>query len=291
MAAALAAFLIWGSSALYFRLFADLPAMEVLAHRVMWSLVLCGALLGPLGQGTAALRLLGDRRRLAPFLLSAVMIAINWLGFIWAVGHGRALEASMGYYLYPLVTVALGALVLGERLSGRQMAAVLVVAAGVGWLVASAGMLPWIALTLACSFGLYSLVRKMVPVHPVLGLFVEVLVVTPPAVAWVVWTSGGLGAFGRDWHTSLLLLAAGPLTTVPLLLFAMAARRLRLSTLGLMQYLNPTVQMLVAVAALGEPFTPAHLVAFAAIWAGLALYSLPLGAARGRAGRGRETER
>ncbi len=229
-----------------------------------------------MGKLELLLAIFRDRRRLPGLVGSAVCISINWGFYIWAVGQGRALEASLGYFIYPLFMVLLGAVVLGERLNRRQGAAVVLVCAGVTSLAVGQGGIPWLVLVFPLSFGLYGLLRKMVPVEALVGLTVETLLLFPFAAIFL-WSRPGGGALATgDLGTTGLLLAAGPVTTLPLLLFAYGARRLKLSTLGLMQYLNPTMQMAIAVLVFGEAFTTAHAITFACIWAGVALYSLPL---------------
>jgi chloramphenicol-sensitive protein RarD len=272
--AAFGAFLCWGLFGLYFKALGTLPAAEVLAHRVLGGAVFALLLLAAFG-GLRDLRpLLADRSALLRLGGSALAIAINWGVFVWAVAHGRALEASLGYYIYPLVSVLLGRLLLGEHLSRRQWGAVALVALGVGWQVSHGSGVPWVALVLAVSFGAYGLLRKTIAVPALAGLLVETVWLVLPAVAYLVIEGGGV-ALQSGAATLGLLALAGPVTAVPLALFAFGARRLRLSTIGLMMYMNPTVQMLVAVFALGETFTSAHAVTFAAIWAGVALYAWP----------------
>lgn len=272
--AAFGAFLCWGLFGLYFKALGEIPAPEVLAHRVLGGAVFAAILLAALG-GWGELRpLLSDRARLLRLGASALAIAINWGVFVWAVARGRALEASLGYYIYPLVSVLLGRLLLGERLSKRQWGAVALVALGVGWQVSHGSGVPWVALILAVSFGVYGLLRKTIAVPALAGLLVETAWLVPLALIYLVAVKGG-AAPGMGGGTLALLALAGPVTAVPLALFAFGARRLSLSTIGLMMYMNPTVQMLVAVFALGEVFTTAHAVTFAAIWAGVALYAWP----------------
>ncbi|MBF0334417.1 MAG: EamA family transporter RarD [Alphaproteobacteria bacterium] len=272
-AAAVTAFLVWGVSGLFYKWFGAMPTSEILSHRVLWSAVIC------LGAVAATRRLAPLRavcrvpRQLALLLVSAAMISINWLLFIWSVGHGHALEASMGYFIYPLVSVLLGAALLGERLNARRIGAVAVVAVGVALQVARLGEVPWIALGLAGSFAAYALLRKVAMAEALVGLTVETVALAPLAAIYLIGQGGGAFAQGEPTMIAMLL-STGPMTALPLLLFAFGARRLRLSTLGLMQYVNPTTQMLVAVLAFGEPFASAHMVTFACIWLGLALYSL-----------------
>jgi len=273
--AALGAFLCWGVFGIYFKALGHVPAAEVLAHRILGGALfalLFQAVWGRLGEITAALR---DAKVRNGLMLSSLAIGINWGFFIWAVANGRALEASLGYFIFPLVSVALARLVLKESLGPRQLVAVVLAGLGVGWLVLGGGGLPWVALILAFSFGAYGLLRKTIVVGAMAGLFVEAVLLAPLAVFYLLWRgSEGVVPFG-DGATLALLLVAGPLTAIPLALFAYGARRMKLSTLGLMMYINPTVQMLVAVFVFGETFTTAHGIAFGAIWLGLAIYSWP----------------
>jgi chloramphenicol-sensitive protein RarD len=273
-AAALAAYLLWGVFGLYFKALAGLPAPEVLAHRILGGALFALLLLVAAGRAGEVWAIVADTRRLRALAASALAISVNWGLFIWAVGHGRALEASMGYFIFPLVSVVLARVVLGEVLDRRRLVAVAIVAAGVAWLVVRGHAMPWVALVLAASFGAYGLIRKTVPVSALAGLFIEAALLAPVAVIYLVWAGGG-AAPAADGRTLALLAVAGPVTAVPLVLFAFAARRLRLSTIGLLMYVNPTIQMAVAVWVFGETFTVSHAVAFAAIWAGLAVYSWP----------------
>ncbi len=273
--AALAAYLCWGVFGLFFHALAAVPAVEILAHRITWSAVLTTALVLGLGKGPDLLAVFADRRRLAGLAGSAVCITINWGVYIWSVGHGHALDASIGYYVLPLVAVALGALLLKERLGRRQLAAIGLVLLGVLVLATGLSGVPWIVLVLAFSFGGYGLLRKLVPVEALTGLCVETLLLAVPAALYLLTRPSGGALMQGDLFTTLMLLVSGPVTTVPLVLFAYGARRLQLSTLGLMQYLNPTIQMAVAVGLLGEHFTRTHAVTFLCIWGGLMLYSLP----------------
>lgn len=270
--AALGAFMLWGVFGLYFKALAAIPAPEILAHRILGGALFAVLLMAAFGGFSETRAILGDRSRLLRLGASALAIAVNWGLFVWAVAHGRALEASLGYYIYPLVAVLLGRLLLGETMTRRQGGAVLLVAAGVGWQVSHGDGVPWLALLLAVSFGAYGLLRKTIAVPALAGLLVETAWLAPLALAYLLVMGGGAAPeLGGD--TLALLALAGPVTAVPLALFAFGARRLKLSTIGLMMYLNPTLQMLVAVFILGETFTAAHAVTFATIWAGLALYA------------------
>lgn len=270
--AAVGAFLGWGISPLYFKALSSVAAWDMLSNRIAWSVLLTGLAVLLTRRWPQAEEILFNRRKLRLLALSALMIAINWILFIWSVTHGQALQASMGYFLFPLVSVLLGAIFLKEKLKPRQIASLVLVAAGVGSLMVSHGDLPWIALTLAGTFGLYGLLRKIAPADALVGLFIETLVLAPAAIAYLIWLGGG--AFvSQGPHVALMLLAAGPVTTIPLVLFAIATRRMRLATVGLLQYINPTVQMLLAVLVFGEAFTTAHLITFLCIWSGLLIYS------------------
>jgi chloramphenicol-sensitive protein RarD len=277
-----AASAMWGLVGLYYKLLAVVPPLEMLAHRTVWTMVffvlvlLAQRRLGAVGAVLAAPR---QWRILA---VSAVMIATNWLVFIHAVQIGHALEASFGYYVFPLVAVAIGYLLLGERFSPLQGAAILLAAVAVVILGVGLGTPPWTALILAVSFGTYGLIKGQVRMAPVVSVFIETLLLAPLALVWLAGIHGGLwtdmdgragGIFGQDLGTSLLIACSGPLTGVPLVLFSYAARRIPYATLGLIQYLNPTLQFLVAVLVFAEPFTTWHAIAFPLIWAGLALYS------------------
>lgn len=216
-----------------------------------------------------------DPKRLLALTASALSIAMNWVCFIWAVGNGHALDSSLGYFLYPLFAVFLGAVVLKERLTRRQTAAVALVCAGVAVLASGLGGVPWLVIAFPVTFGLYALLRKLVPVDAIVGLAIETVVLTPFCLIYLALRPDG-GAFVEAGPRIACLLAfSGPLTAIPLVLFAYGARRLKLSTLGLLQYLNPTLQMTIAVLSFGETFTRIHAITFAFIWAGLVLYSLP----------------
>ena len=276
VASALGCFGLWGAFPVYFKLLGHVPALEVLAHRVLWSAVLLLGLILAQWQWSALRAEFRDPRRLCFYLVTALLISGNWLLYIWAVQHGRILEASLGYYINPLVNVLLGVLFLRERLNPRQWSAVALAAAGVLVLVVGHGVLPWISLTLALSFGGYGLLRKKAGHAATLGLCVETVLLAPLALVFLAGLAarGGGALGGANGQTDLLLLAAGPVTVAPLLLFLQATRLLRLSTVGLIQYLTPTLQFLLAVALYREPFTPIHLAAFGCIWLALALYSI-----------------
>lgn len=274
LAAALA-YVLWGVFPLYIKQLAAVPALQVVAHRSWWSLVFVFALLAAGGRLAWLKGALADRHTLRVFAASALLLSANWLVYVWAVSAGRIVDASLGYFINPLVNVLLGVWVLGERPRPLQWAAVGVAGAGVAWLVLGAGEWPWIALVLALTFGLYGLLRKTAPLGAAEGLGLETLMQAPLALALIGWWAWqGTGAMrADDPATSLWLLAAGPFTAIPLLLFAAGARRVTLATLGLLQYLGPTLQFLIGVAVYGEPFSASRAAGFALIWAALALYT------------------
>lgn len=271
-----AAYSWWGFVAIYFKAVAHVSAFEVLAHRVFWSVLLLGVLLRVRRRIGHVLEAFRQHDTFLVLLGTTGLIAINWFTFIWAVANDQVKEASLGYFMNPLVNVVLGFVVLHERLRGWQWAAVALAAAGVAFRIVLVGTVPVVALVLAGSFGLYGLLRKTVRVEALVGLAVEVTLLWPFAVGYLVvlgWT--GHLAFGHDtWQTSLLLSLGGVVTCVPLLWFTNAARRLRLSTLGFLQYVAPTLQLMLAVFVFGETFAPSHAVGYGLIWVGLAIYSI-----------------
>ncbi len=272
----LAAYGLWGLVPVYFKAVAHVSPFEVLAHRVVWSVVFLAAVVTLLRRWPDLGRCLRRPRLMTALFVSAVLIAVNWLVYIHGVGTGRIVHTSLGYYITPLVNVLLGLLVFRERMRPTQWAALGLATAGVLILVFAAGELPWIALCIAASFGLYGLVRKKAAVDSLVGLTVETLVLLPAAlVALAFWASVGTLAWGTaDRTTDLLLASSGVVTAVPLLCFGRAARRLPLSTLGFLQYLAPSLQFLQAVFLYDEPFTRERLVSFGCIWTALVLYSL-----------------
>lgn len=270
---AIGAFAIWGVLPLYFYILKGVPALQVLSHRVVWSVLLLLGVVLVLGRGRAILAAARGRTLLL-LMASAALIAVNWLVYIWAVQHSHVLEGSMGYFINPLVNVALGVIVLGERLRRWQGVAIAIAATGVAILAISGGGALWISLVLAGSFGLYGLVRKVAAIDALGGLTVETVLLTPVAIAVLLYTGAtGQAAFGQAWHLDTLLVLAGAITAAPLLMFAAAARRMPLATLGLLQYIAPTLQFAEAVLVFGEPVRPVHMITFALIWAGCALYA------------------
>jgi chloramphenicol-sensitive protein RarD len=276
IALGLGAYLLWGLFPLFFRAVAHVPPLEILAHRVLWTLAFVMAILAVQGNWGWVRTLVTRPRVLATFALSALMVSANWGVYILAATTDRVIDATLGYFMNPLVNVMLGALVLHERLRRVQWIAVAIAAGGVLWLTVQAGKLPWIGLTLGLSFGLYALLRKTAALGAVEGLAAETLLMVPVAVAWLAWagTHGQETASAGTMGTWLLLAASGPVTAVPLLLFAAAARRIRLSTLGLIQYLGPSMQLVMAIAWFGEPFGVNRAVGYGAIWLALVIYSV-----------------
>lgn len=270
------AFVMWGLFPLYFRQIATVPPLEVVLHRSAWSLLFLLVVLALLRRFGWLRELASQPRRLGLFALSALLLSINWLVYVYAVHSGQVVQASLGYFVNPIVNVLLGVLVLHERLNRVQWAAVGLAALGVLWLTLHAGRLPWIALVLALSFGLYGLMRKTASLGALEGFALETMLLAPvvlPLLAW--WTLRGSGAMGQGDHAlDAWLMLGGPLTALPLLLFAAGARRLPLATVGLLQYLSPTIQLALGVWIFGEAFDRQRLVGFGFIWAALAIYSL-----------------
>lgn len=276
IASAAGAYVLWGLFPLYFKAVAHVPAVEVLANRIVWTMVLMVAAVAVSRRWRRVRGVFADRRLAGGLVLAAVLITVNWGVFIWAVADGRVLESSLGYFINPLVSVVLGVAVLRESLRPAQWTAVALAAAGVGFQVVVAGVVPWVSLILAGTFAAYGLVRKVVMVDPITGLLVETLLLAPVAAGYLaLLAADGAGAMGHaGWQTAVLLAAAGPLTALPLLLFVAGAQRIRLSTLGLLQYIVPTGHFLLAVFAFGEAFTAETLVTFGCVWAALAVYTV-----------------
>lgn len=274
MVAALGAYGLWGLLPLFFRLLHHVDPVEIVTQRILWSLLLILAILAMRKGIPPFIAALGDRRLVLPLAGSAIMIGLNWLTYVWAVNEGHVVAASLGYFLNPLVNVTLGVLVLKERLRRPQMLAIAVASVGVAILAASALTNLWISLSLAFSFAFYGLLRKLTPVAPMTGLGVETALLTPLAIAYLLWelSHGGTG-FGQDGPTTALLIISGAVTTVPLVLFAMAAQRLPMATLGLMQYLAPTLQFLSGILLFGEKLSGGQIASFGLIWVGLIIFA------------------
>jgi len=273
--AAAIAYVLWGLFPLYIKQIAHIPALEIVLHRSLWSLVFVFGLLAVLRRFAWLPPVLRQPRTLGLFLLSALLLGGNWLLYVWAVNAGRVLDASLGYFINPLVNVVLGYAVLHERPRPVQWAAVALAAVGVVWLAWGAGHLPWVSIVLALSFGLYGLLRKTASLGAIEGLALETLLLGPLALAGVLWLSAsGQAHFAQGVASDTWwLLFAGPATAVPLLLFASGARRVSMATLGLLQYLSPSIQFVLGVFAYREPFSTSRGIGFLLIWCALALYS------------------
>ncbi|KQM87517.1 hypothetical protein ASE67_07400 [Sphingomonas sp. Leaf23] len=268
------AYVLWGLLPLYFRLLGPIDAGEIVAQRVLWSALLVAVLVVAVGRGSQLRAAFANRRALANLVASAAFIAINWLVYVWAVLHGEVLAASLAYFLNPLLNVLLGVVLLGERMNRTQAAAVALAGAGVAlFALGSSWIALGISLSLAISFALYGLIRKTVSVGALEGLMVETTLLAPIALGYLLFLSGKQPlAFDQGAGMAWLLVLAGAVTTAPLLLFAAAARRLRLATMGMLQFLAPSLQFLLAILVFGETLTPVRMGCFALIWAGLAVY-------------------
>ncbi|WP_343037713.1 EamA family transporter RarD [Pseudoxanthomonas gei] len=275
--AAAGSFVIWGLMPLYWHLLKTVPSMQIVMHRIVWSTLLVVAGLC-LTQGLAWLRIAMARPKVAWMLaLSGVLIAFNWGLYIWAVNAGHVVETSLGYFINPLLNVVLGVLLLRERLSIAQWVSVVVAAGGVLWLTFNYGSFPWIALSLAASFGFYGFIRKLAVVDSIPGLAIESLYLFLPAVAALLWLeSQGAGGFGSQWSWQIdaLLVFGGVLTAVPLIGFSYAVRRVPYSVVGFMQYLAPTLQLLIGVLVFGEVFDRDRAIGFTFIWIGLLIFAV-----------------
>jgi chloramphenicol-sensitive protein RarD len=267
--------LIWGFSPLYYKLLAHIPPLEILAHRTIWSFLIFSVLLLAQRRISVLLRLFATSTNLMIVGLAALMISANWFAFIYSIQVGHAVEAALGYYIFPLVAVLLGRVVFSERLRPAQWAAVALAALAVSLLTYGLGVAPWISLFVAVTFGLYGVVKKRLTAGPVVSVTGEVALLFPVALAvLVILHAKGEGHFGTAAWENGMLVFSGILTATPLMLFSYATQRNRLSTIGLLQYINPTAQFFCAVVIFGEPFGFWHAMAFGLIWAGLTLYSV-----------------
>ena len=270
------AFFVWGLVPIYFRVLGRVSPHEIIAHRVLWSALLL-ALVQGIGRGYGRIQaLFSQPRAVAGLVVSSALLTSNWLTFVWAVNAGRVLDTSLGYFLTPKVNVLLGFLFLGERLRRTQWLAVALAAAGVVNQVMLLGQLPWISLVLAVTFGSYGLFRKRIDVDPATGLFVETMLAAPLALGYLIYLAqtGSLAFSHQSRLLDGLLILLGPITAVPLMMFAAGARRLRLATVGFIQYLAPSLTFLLAVFVFGEPLGFARAFTFVLIWAGIGLYAL-----------------
>ena len=270
------AFLCWGLFPLYFHALKEVPSAQIMGHRVLWSLLFLVIVLSVRGQWKWLPALRAQPRVVASFALSALLLSGNWLLYIWSVNSGHVIEASLGYFINPLVNVMLGYLVLKERLRTLQWAAIALAGCGVLWLTWQAGRMPWIALLLAASFGGYGLLRKTASLGALEGLSFETMLLFPFAlcfVGWLTWTGDNAFLNTPSDMTRWLLIASGPITAIPLLLFASGARKIPLSVLGLLQYIGPTIQLSLGIFLFHEAFTPERMIGFMVIWSALALYA------------------
>ncbi len=275
---AISAYFLWGVLPVYWKLIHDVPATEVLAHRIIWSLVfMLIVLVVTKGMGSfiaECRQILASRKQIVGVIMTAILISVNWCTYIWAVSENRIVEASLGYYINPLVSVVLGMIVLKEKLSSWQMLSFGLATIGVAIMALNFGGIPWVSLVLAISFGVYGLFKKMVKIGAITGITVETAISSPIALLYVSYLQvQGIGAFQFN-SVSLLLMGAGIVTAIPLVLFAKGASRLPLSMLGFIQYMSPTISLLIGVFIYHEPFTSVHCLAFAFIWLALIVFSL-----------------
>ena len=275
---ALTAYLLWGFLPIYMKAVSHIPALEVVAHRVVWSVPIAAVVLILLGRTQDIRAAFKSPRTLGMAFITAALITVNWSIYVWSIAAGRAVETALGYYINPLFSVLLGAILLKESLDGRQKTAIALAAVAVGLLALESGGLPWVSVGLALSWGFYAFCKKSLPVGPNQGFFLEVLMLTPPALAYIAYTElNGTGHFGDTGSTDMLLLmGCGVVTAVPLIFYANGAKRLRLSTIGILQYIAPTMIFLCAVLVFDEPFGRARMIAFPLIWGALVIYSISL---------------
>ena len=272
--AVLASGLIWGFSPIYYKLLTHVPPIELLAHRVLWSVIFFVFLLGFQRRLGALRTAITTRRSVATLFLGTCLIGANWYTFIWSIQVEKAAEASLGYFIFPLVVVAMGWIGFGERLSRLQNIAIALAVAAVILMTLSKGLFPWIALVIALSFSLYGYVKKTILTGPVVSVTAEVLLLVPLAVAVLYFVHReGAGSFGKAGFDTLLFIVSGPLTATPLIFFTYAAKRISMATLGLSNYLNPTIQFFCAIVIFNEPINSVQFFSFAMIWLALALYS------------------
>ena len=274
---ALTAHLLWGFLPFYMKAVKDIPTAEVIAHRILWSLPIAFAVLAWQGQFSGLLAVLRTPARLKYALACAALISVNWGIYVWAIGSGHALDAALGYYINPLFSIFLGAVLLGERLTKAQIAAIALAAVAVLILTIAAGRVPLVALGLTVTWGFYAYFKRQMPIGANEGFALEVLILSPLALGYLAFAAAqGTAHFGSGTAATLLLMGAGLVTAVPLMIYANGAKGLRLSTIGIMQYIAPTMILIIAVLVFGETLGPAQMIAFPMIWAALALYTLPL---------------
>jgi chloramphenicol-sensitive protein RarD len=270
---ALAAYSMWGIAPMYFKLLSSVPALEIVMHRIVWSVLVLCLLLLVRKKFSQVLKAIRDPKIITTLSISGILLAVNWLVFIWAVNNDRMLDASLGYFINPLFNVLLARFFLQERLTRLQLLAVFVALAGVAFLVFSYGELPWIALVLATSFSIYGLLRKKVTVDSMPGLFIESSIMLPFALLyWLIMDTSSGNMFANSMDLNIILLLAGAVTTAPLLCFTAAARRIRYTTLGFFQYVGPSLMFLLAVLHYQEPLDTTRVITFVCVWAGLLIY-------------------
>ncbi len=274
---ALLTYVFWGVMPLYIRELSHIPASEVIVHRILWSVPIAAGVLIATGR-TADIRMAVTRPRLvAMAALTAALISVNWLIYVWAISHGHTVETALGYYINPLFSVLLASLLLGETLGRLQWVAVGLALLAVVILTVESGSLPLVAVGLFFSWGFYAFFKRSLPLGPNQGFLLEVGLLSLPALVYLIWLHmSGQGHFGRNWTDTLLLIGCGPITAIPLLFYANAAKLLKLSTIGILQYITPTMVFLIAVLVFGEPFEGAKRIAFPLIWLALVIYSLTL---------------
>ena len=267
--------IVWGLSPLYYKLLVSVPPIELLSHRTIWSLVLFALVLFIQGRLRGALGVLGNRNIMVTLFIAALMIAFNWFVFIYSIQINRATESSLGYFIFPLVSVIFGVVLFREKLGRAQMLAVMLAAAAVLILTYGLGQAPWIALSVSVSFGIYGVIKKSLSIPAIVTVTLEVLLLSPIAlmILYLHHASDSGGQFGQSLSVSLLLILSGPMTATPLILFSYATRRVALATVGILQYINPSLQFLCATVLFLEPLSLWHAIAFPLIWAALALYS------------------
>ncbi|UWP88795.1 EamA family transporter RarD [Aliiroseovarius crassostreae] len=277
LAFVIAAYVLWGFLPLYMKALSHVLPAEVVVHRVIWSVPVAGAVLIVMGRTRDLREVFAHPRMLAQAALTAALISVNWGIYIWSIANGQALEAALGYYINPLFSIFLGAVLLGERLNRVQVVAISFAAAAVVILTLEAGRLPLVAVGLMITWGFYAYFKKSLPIGPNQGFLLEVLILTPFALAYMAYLGAtGEGVFLSDAPTTLLLLAAGVVTAVPLLLYANGAKGVRMSTVGILQYIAPTMIFLIAVFHFGEPLSGMRLFAFPLIWLALVIYTVPM---------------
>ena len=273
---AASAYVFWGGFPIYWKLLSGIPALQLMCHRIVWSCVLLLGLITAQHDWSRLLGALRSRRVMTIYAVAAVAIALNWFVFVWAVNEGFIVQVALGYFINPLVSVCLGVIVFRERLRRLEWAAIALASAGVLYLTLFYGSFPWIALTLACSFGTYGFMKKLAPLGAVLGLTLETSILFLPAVVFLIYAyvAGDVGFLHENALRNFLMVAAGPITTAPLLLFAAAARRIPLSMMGMLQYINPMMQFLIGVLVYHEPFNATQFAGFGMVWAALLLFAV-----------------